>query len=546
MKKVLAVLFLLAGIMPAFAQSGAAVKQSGNVTPGQVPWWITSGVIGGGVTSADSPITSFGVTNNGGNGFCVNSDRVTAAGRNTLCLGTLTNGVSTISAQNYGTATAQDLKFCVNGTCYSAGGTISNIAINTTTISNPTPGCSILFYNGGTLSCTDGSTGSAQLFTSNTFNITPPVGLTRALNIVQTGTTGGSTAGPLYFNSIAPFFNSTVTGTRNVAGLQVSLGVGGSANATEIYGGSFGATATASGITGELVGLSGGAEILAGFSVNNSIFGSVAAATVNVGASTPVAVGFESGVAIFAAAGVPIRYGVNIDNYGAFPATGMDTALSIQGGFVGGSWKRGITFTNPGNALAPALATTGIMFSSEVAMTVNTIFDFSNVTATSLVLNTPNTQLTGAGILTLGSATSAGAIVLAGGTSDSLTTNYLYNTVSKWLAGGVAGTYFITATGAGANALQIDHTTNQLSAPSGLAVTGAFTGTAALVLGTYLQTGAVAVGSLPSCAAGTKGARDFVTDSNAASFTAGIGAVVAAGGSTNVPVVCDGTNWRIG
>ena len=61
----------------------------------------------------------------------------------------------------------------------------------------------------------------------------------------------------------------------------------------------------------------------------------------------------------------------------------------------------------------------------------------------------------------------------------------------------------------------------------------------------YVQTGATVVGSLPSCAAGTKGARLFVTDANA-TFTAGIGAVVAAGGANNVPVTCDGTSWRIG
>lgn len=56
----------------------------------------------------------------------------------------------------------------------------------------------------------------------------------------------------------------------------------------------------------------------------------------------------------------------------------------------------------------------------------------------------------------------------------------------------------------------------------------------------------IAVGALPTCNSGSKGGRTTVTDSNAASFTAGIGAVVAAGGSTIVPVFCDGTNWRIG
>jgi hypothetical protein len=66
------------------------------------------------------------------------------------------------------------------------------------------------------------------------------------------------------------------------------------------------------------------------------------------------------------------------------------------------------------------------------------------------------------------------------------------------------------------------------------------------VLVRQIITSPVAVGSLQTCNSGNKGARAFVTDSNAVSFTAGIGAVVAAGGSTNVPVVCDGTNWRIG
>jgi hypothetical protein len=56
----------------------------------------------------------------------------------------------------------------------------------------------------------------------------------------------------------------------------------------------------------------------------------------------------------------------------------------------------------------------------------------------------------------------------------------------------------------------------------------------------------VAVGSLATCNAGNEGARASVTDSNAASYTAGIGAVVAAGAATHVPVYCDGTNWLMG
>ena len=75
---------------------------------------------------------------------------------------------------------------------------------------------------------------------------------------------------------------------------------------------------------------------------------------------------------------------------------------------------------------------------------------------------------------------------------------------------------------------------------------GGFDSSGNLSFNGYLKSGARAVASLAACNAGTKAARDFVTDSNAVSYTLGIGAIVAAGGATNVPVVCDGTNWRIG
>lgn len=61
----------------------------------------------------------------------------------------------------------------------------------------------------------------------------------------------------------------------------------------------------------------------------------------------------------------------------------------------------------------------------------------------------------------------------------------------------------------------------------------------------YAVTAPKTVGGLSTCNSAAKGARSFVTDANA-TFTAGIGAVVAAGGANNVPVTCDGTNWRIG
>jgi len=61
----------------------------------------------------------------------------------------------------------------------------------------------------------------------------------------------------------------------------------------------------------------------------------------------------------------------------------------------------------------------------------------------------------------------------------------------------------------------------------------------------YVAITATNVASLPTAAAAGAGARATVNDSNAA-LTAGIGAVVAAGGANVVPVFSDGTNWRIG
>lgn len=49
------------------------------------------------------------------------------------------------------------------------------------------------------------------------------------------------------------------------------------------------------------------------------------------------------------------------------------------------------------------------------------------------------------------------------------------------------------------------------------------------------------VAGLPTCNAGSKGARRFVTDSNATTFHN----TVAGGGANNVGVTCDGTNWYI-
>jgi hypothetical protein len=58
----------------------------------------------------------------------------------------------------------------------------------------------------------------------------------------------------------------------------------------------------------------------------------------------------------------------------------------------------------------------------------------------------------------------------------------------------------------------------------------------------HLKTGASTVSGLPAASTDGNGARRFVTDANATTFNS----IVVGGGSNNVPVFSDGTNWRIG
>lgn len=112
MKKLLALAALLLAT-PALAQT---VTQSGTVTRNHIPYWVTSGVIGDSGSATDSPISGIGVTNEGGAGLCVSSQRASAAGRQQLCFSASTATGGIISLQNYGTATAQGLSFVINGT----------------------------------------------------------------------------------------------------------------------------------------------------------------------------------------------------------------------------------------------------------------------------------------------------------------------------------------------------------------------------------------------------------------------------------------------
>lgn len=350
-------------------------------------------------------------------------------------------------------------------------------------LSCPTLG-SFPTYNGSSWVCSTETAPQAAVL-NGTLNLNPLAASSqRGLNIATSGPSTGSTAGAIYSNLVQGSWNNTLTGAGSPGTttcacwslFQISAATGGSFSGLESYALSVGNVVSANkASTAEVVGVSMG--VSTNFTNAGRMYGGSSAATVGASGSAPVLVGFEIGVAQnnSTTSNVPIRYGLNVDNYGSFTASGVDTAISIQGGATGGSWKTGITFTNPGGALAPALTTTGKMMASEVAMTVDTIFDFSNVTASSYVFNTPKAQLTGSGILGLGSLTADGAVSLVGGSGGNMSVTWTHNGTANFTMGAVAATWYLSAVGAGANAIQIAKSTNIVTIPTGLAVQGSFT-----------------------------------------------------------------------
>jgi len=194
MKRLLLALALALASTTVLAQS---VQQSGSVTAGHVPRWVTNGIIGDGGSAADSPITTLGVTSNSTSGFCISSGRVTAAGRQQMCFGAPLADSAVISLQNYGTATEQALKFVINGVEYSFPGSLSGIVVGTTPITGGGNGLCLYDNNGvvGAQSCS--SSAITQL--TGDVSATGPGSVTATLATVNVnvGTFGSGTLVPV-------------------------------------------------------------------------------------------------------------------------------------------------------------------------------------------------------------------------------------------------------------------------------------------------------------------------------------------------------------
>lgn len=145
-KVLLAAALFLAGLSDIQAQS---VLQSGTVVPNHNTIWNSNGVVMDGGTASDSPLSTLGVTNATTAGFCISSGRSSAAGRQQLCFGAPLNGPAQITLQNYGTATAQNLQFVINGTVITipTGGGASIPTITTPLVN-------------GNIICASGTTGA--------------------------------------------------------------------------------------------------------------------------------------------------------------------------------------------------------------------------------------------------------------------------------------------------------------------------------------------------------------------------------------------------
>jgi hypothetical protein len=204
LKKLLISVALLAA-SPAFSQSVSYVTP---VTRGHSVVWNTNGVIADGGSSADSPITSLGITNNGGSGLCINSARAASAGYNALCFGASTSAPATISLQNFGTAPAETLNFVINGVTFPFPGALASITINSTPVLGGTNGNCLDIASGvvNQVPCSilsAGTTGTGSVVLNNSPTLSGTIGGTLTFSGNETFTGNGTFGSALIVNGVS-------------------------------------------------------------------------------------------------------------------------------------------------------------------------------------------------------------------------------------------------------------------------------------------------------------------------------------------------------
>jgi hypothetical protein len=219
----------------------------------------------------------------------------------------------------------------------------------------------------------------------------------------------------------------------------------------------------------------------------------------------------------------------NLSGWGAGALSAAGNTVNASGGLV--------TFNGAfGAASGTSLTLTGSLVNLGTAAVVGP--GGTGTANAAVVVNGGSASGGGAGILfmrnSVGTFTFGNSAALTGGPQNDIA---LYN----W---GLAA-YSMKVTASDSSVIFGSTTASTSSATGSVTTAGGIGAAGAIYGGAEVATGAVIVRNLPPCDAAHKAARHFVTDATA-TFTAGIGDVVMGFGGHNVPVTCDGINWRIG
>jgi hypothetical protein len=530
---VVALLLAATYLTSAFAQSGVSVQQSGTITPGQVPYWVTSGVIAGDASSADSPVTSFGVTSSNAAGICANSARQSSGAWNALCLGFI-SGVPTVSVQNYGTAPVQGLQFDINGAVQGFP-SVSPLPVTL----NGLP-C-FLTTAGALTQCT--TINQSVDITINPY--TPPVAFpgTQALG-VQIPSTGTCTTGNnnCYYNFINIPSDNVVVGSGTSGtwvsgiGLEENWHFGGAAMTGQRIG--IGVNVNLDSTTGNTAAVAsyGAAAFNMNANANDNgtstssanSRGQIEAVNIisrlNNGATNYRALqGAEIDVQAATGSSTYEKVGLQVVQLSTDAVQGAtyDTAIGIanQSGAVG--WTNGILFGGLQGAW-PFVSTATAITCASPCGTLASFIDMSGATITTNFLNSKGFSVNGSGQITTGSAGGAlGSLTLNGSTSGSsvITTGTAGQLVLSNNQGGQQttfndggnGTAFIVGTAGGTIANRIGVTPATTTNAPVVTVTG--TDTSIDLNLTPKGTGKVTIagGTAPTLTAGCNGTGQVIS-----------------------------------
>lgn len=238
----------------------------------------------------------------------------------------------------------------------------------------------------------------------------------QGFSVTQTSPTSGSMTGPLSYNLLNVTHSIGVTGscatipcTSNASAFRVNMAIGNSnASGQGINAGLFNIQdTTAAGAQGDRIGLLA-VSTSSVVQVNGGSFAGVSSNHLLSGATSVLQVGHEIDISVHSGAATTKRIGLSIinDTLGVVQGSTIDALIMFSnGGGNAGAFKSLFTLSN--NYGFKPLADTGDFFVADTSYTVANIFNLSNVTVTSNILNFPGVTLAGTGALTATASTNA-------------------------------------------------------------------------------------------------------------------------------------------